>query len=353
MADDDAAIAAHERAGVLQPDNADYHFNRALCLLRAGRFSSGFDTLEWRWRSAAQTTAWRDPGVPLWDGRPLDGQTVLIWAEQGLGDSIQFSRYLQFIRDRGGRAVLEVQPELKALLAHCPLADAVSARDQDPTPPADFHVPMMSLPRLAGTTVDTCPPPTPLAPLPRRHRPDGWDRNLNIGLIWAGNPKHKRDAERSLPLAVLAPIGGVAGTALHVLQHGAARDQVQACGFAAQLTVHPETTDLLDAAGLIGMMDLIITVDTAHAHLAGTLGVETWVLLRYLPDWRWLRRREDSIWYPSVRLFRQKQDLDWQTVVAEIADHLSRRQGAAAPDQDIENTAPNRAIAGATPTPCT
>lgn len=321
----DRAIRAHDRGVLLRPDNGDYHFNRAVTLLLDGRFKAGFEAMEWRWRSAVQSTAWQDAGAAIWNGEELNGKSVLVWAEQGLGDSIQFSRYLRLVRDRGGRALLEVQPELAPLFMFSPLADAVFARGTDPLPDADYHIPMMSLPRIAASTIESVPAPTVFSGLPAPKSDRAWPDGFNVGLVWAGNPKHKRDRERSIPLPLLAPLAALAGVNLHVLQHGPARDQIDTCGFADRLIRHPETADFLEAAGLIQCMDLVITVDTSHAHLAGTLGIETWIPQRQVPDWRWLRKRQDSIWYPSVTLYRQDTRLDWQPVVDRVTADLGRR----------------------------
>lgn len=320
----DPAVRAHDRAILLAPDNADYQFNRALVLLLAGRFADGFSAFEHRWRSAAQTTAWREPGRALWDGRPLKGETVLVWAEQGLGDTLQFSRYLRFVRDRGGVPFLEVQPELAPLLRHCTLAAKVYARDRETPPLADFHVPMMSLPGLAGSTPDTVPAPISFSDLPRPWRSDGAGQIINVGLVWAGNPKHHRDRERSISLDALAPLAEIPGVRLHVVQHGTAQDQIGTCPFKDRLVRHSATAGFLETASLIAGMDLLVTVDTAPAHLAGTLGVKTWVLLSHVPDWRWLRHRPDCIWYPSARLYRQDRTRTWAPVITRVADDLSR-----------------------------
>lgn len=318
------AIRAYDRATLLAPDNADYQFNRALSLLLVERYAEGFEGFEHRWGSAAQTTAWREPGRAAWDGRPLKGQSVLVWAEQGLGDTLQFSRYLQFIRDQGGVPWLEAQPELTPLLRLCPAAERVYARGQEMPPVADFHVPLMSLPKLAKSTPDIVPPPVPFPRLPPPSAVGEAGRSINIGLVWAGNPKHHRDLERSIPLRAFAPLAKLTGLCLHIVQHGAARDQIETCGFEDRLVQHAPTADFLEAASLIRAMDLLITVDTAQAHLAGTLGVETWVLLSHVPDWRWSLHRSDSIWYPSVRLYRQDGRASWAPVITEIAKDLSR-----------------------------
>jgi hypothetical protein len=219
-------------------------FNQALCLLRNGQFQAGLDAMEFRWGSAAQTTAWRDYGLQLWEGQPLAGQTVLAWAEQGLGDTLQFTRYLRVIHQRGGRAQVAVQPELTTLFQLCPMVETVHTwhtNTNQATPAneaklADFHLPMMSLPRLADATVTSVPNPTPFLSLkPHKSifqkRPSASSRTVDIGLVWAGNPNHKRDHERSLPLARLAPLAQISGCRLHVLQHGPGRAQINHCSF--------------------------------------------------------------------------------------------------------------------------
>jgi tetratricopeptide (TPR) repeat protein len=320
----DRAIQAHDRAILMAPDNADYQFNRALAMLLAGRFTEGFEAFEHRWRSAAQTTAWRKPGHALWDGRALSGESVMVWAEQGLGDTIQFSRYLQFIRDQGGVPLLEVQPELAPLFRFSPLAAKVHARDREALSMADFHVPMMSLPRLAASTPDSVPAPISFQKLQASRLLDSDDDVLDVGLVWAGNPKHHRDRDRSIPLEAFSPLAELPAVRLHVVQHGGARDQLKTCSFKDRLVQHPETADFLEAASLIAGLDLLITVDTAHAHLAGTLGIKTWLLLSHVPDWRWLLDRADSIWYPSMRLYRQDRSRTWAPVIARVTQDLSR-----------------------------
>lgn len=320
----DQAIRALVRATLLSPKMPDYHFNKALVLLRAGRFSEGLKAFEWRWGSMSQLTEWQEPGRRLWDGRSLHGETVLVWAEQGLGDSVQFSRYLRLIRDRGGVPLLQVQPALAPMFQHSPLAEAVYAQEKDTLPAADFHVPMMSLPRLAASTPKDVPDPTPFPDLPPPAAIERVPGRINVGLVWAGNTNHRQDAERSIPLNALAGLTKLPSVQLHVLQHDDPGDQIATCGFTDGLVQYPTTPDILDAVAMIRAMDLVITVDTAYAHLAATLGVRTWILVNHVPDWRWLQDRSDSIWYPSVTLYHQDASRTWEPVIAEIAKDLAR-----------------------------
>lgn len=319
------SIRAHGKAVLLAPGNADYQFNRALMLLLSGDFANGFAAFEHRWRSRAQTTKWQEPGRALWNGRMLNGETVMVWAEQGLGDTLHFSRYMRLVTERGGTPHLEAQPELAPLLALSPEIGTVHARGRDTPPLADFHIPLMSLARLAEDTVDTVP-----TPLSFRGSPTPWIRKktkgvLDVGLAWAGNPKHHRDHERSIPLERLAPLADVANIRLHVVQHGEAVKQADDCSFRERLVFHPETRDFLEVGALVRSLDLMISVDTAIAHLAGTLGAETWILLPNVPDWRWLMHRADSIWYPGARLYRQDSSKTWEPVIARVAADLHRR----------------------------
>jgi len=323
-ADIAASIRAHDRAVLLAPHNADYQFNRALMVLLSGDFARGFAALEHRWRSKAQTTAWREPGRALWDGRRLNGETVLVWAEQGLGDTLHFSRYMRLITERGGTPQLEAQPELGPLLRLSPETGTVFARGEDPPPIADYHIPMMSLAQLAGHSPDSVPPPISFQDLPAPWIHSKTPDMLDVGLAWAGNPKHRRDHERSMRLEFLAPLAALANVRLHVIQHGEALEQIETCSFKDRLVIHPITRDFLETAALVRGLDLMITVDTANAHLAGTLGVETWILIAHVPDWRWLMHRSDSIWYPGARLYRQDRSRIWEPVIARVARDLSQ-----------------------------
>ena len=319
-----ASIRAHDRAVLIAPENADYQFNRALMLLLSGDFAGGFSALEHRWRSRAQTTAWRDAGRALWDGRELNGETVMVWAEQGLGDTLHFSRYMRLVLERGGTPHLEAQPELAPLLRLSPDTGTVHARGEKAPPTADYHIPMMSLARLYGDTREAVPPPVSF-----RDLPEPWIRSmtqdaLDVGLVWAGNPKHHRDHERSIPLELLAPLAELSNIRLHVIQHGEALGQTATCSFRDRLIFHPETRGFLKAAALVRGLELMITVDTVNAHLAGTLGVRTWVLLAHVADWRWLMHRSDSIWYPSVRLYRQDGSKSWEPVISRVAEDLAQ-----------------------------
>lgn len=247
-----------------------------------------------------------------WTGDDVRGKTVLLHAEQGLGDTLQFVRYAPAVAAMGARVVLAVQPSLVRLLQGTPGADAVVPVDGT-LPAFDVYLPLLSLPRLLGTALETIPQPLPYR-VPRRAAPD---ERLQVGLAWAGNPGFVLDRKRSVPAERLAPLAGVAGVAFHSLQLGEAR--VPGLAFASTLD---GIRDMADTAGRIAGLDLVIAVDTAVAHLAATMNTPVWLLSRFRGCWRWLRGREDSPWYPSIRVLRQERPEDWDGVVARVVAEL-------------------------------
>jgi tetratricopeptide (TPR) repeat protein/glycosyltransferase involved in cell wall biosynthesis len=327
----DGSIASFRQALARRPDYADAHFGAGLSLLLQGRLEQGFAEYEWRWRCPDIAVHARRCPQPQWDGGPLGGRTILLHAEQGLGDAIQFARYAPLVAARGGRVVLECQPELAALLWTLSGADQVVSRGEQ-LPPFDVHAPLLSLPYLLGTTLETIPAEIPYL----RADPDrvaawaahlamagGGDGGLRVGLVWAGNPAHKNDRRRSLTLDALRPLARVPGVRLFALQKGTAAGQTEAPPLGmALINLGPQLADFADTAAVIQQLDLVITVDTAVAHLAGALGRPVWVLLGSPPDWRWLWRGEDSPWYPTARLFRQERFGNWEGVIARVAAAL-------------------------------
>ena len=261
--------------------------------------------------------------MPLWAGEPLAGRTILVYAEQGLGDTLQFCRYLAVLAARGARVIFECPPKLMLLLETLTPRPELVPAPVDPAPAADFHIPLLSVPGLVGTTLETIPASPRYLTAPAAAR-ECWRQRLAplhprrlVGFVSQGNPKYKNDRNRSVAFAEWALLGSLPGVALVHLQHGAAAPP----GLAA-LDLGPEVGDFADTAGLVEELDLVITVDTSMAHLAGALGKSTWLLLPYAPDWRWLRDRSDSPWYPSVRIFRQPRPGDWPAVMAEVAAAL-------------------------------
>lgn len=297
----------------VRPNDVDAHLALAVSRLVQGDLARGLAELEWRWKRFA---------APRWDGAPLDGRRILLHTEQGFGDTIQFARYAPLVAERGGRVLLEVHPHLTRLFAGL-WPGVTVVRHGDPLPEHDAHCPLMSLPAAFGTTLDRLPPsgaylradPAEIARWRPRVEGDG---GLRVGLVWAGNPRHANDRNRSLPVAKLAPLLAVPGVRFVSLQTGDARAAVPT----GVTDLIEGVRDFADTAAILAQLDLLVTVDTAAAHLAGALGRPCWLLLPFAPDWRWLLDRSDSPWYASLRLFRQNRPGDWDTVAVTVAAAL-------------------------------
>jgi len=263
-----------------------------------------------------------------WDGEPFAGATLLVTRDQGYGDAIAFARYLPAVKARGGRVILETAPALAPLFAQLTAIDELRVVDEATihADPIDLHIPIWGLPGALRTELDTIPAAVPyLHPAPERRA--RWRRVLagtarrRIGIVWAGNPDHRNDHHRSCRLDDFAPLGGIDGVAWFGLQHGA-QGARRGCGTLEIEPLGPRIADFADTAAIVRELDLVITVDTAVAHLAGALGTPVWTLLPYAPDWRWLRERHDSPWYPTMRLFRQPRPGDWAAVIAAVGQAL-------------------------------
>lgn len=346
----DQAIEFFERALSVQPDNIEMHWNHGLALLTKGEFEAGWRKFEYRWHRPASTLVTRRFTVPQWLGdAPLDGQTILLHAEQGLGDTLQFCRYLPLVRARGAaRIILEVQPPLLTLMRDSfgaadvtvvPLSSTYPAGDD--LPAFETHCPLMSLPLALGTTLDTVPATMPYLTVdPARvarwsDRLGQRDGRTRIGLVWAGECRREipeaveTDRRRSIALAEFRPLLDVSGVHLISLQKGAPADQIKAPPFHETiLDVMPEITDFADTAALSSLLDLVISVDTSVAHLTGALGVPTWVLARRNGCWRWLYNRVNSPWYPGMRLYHQALTYVWDPVIARIVHDLGAVLGS-------------------------
>ena len=324
----DLAAESYRRVLALRPDHAEAHYNLAMALLEMGDLAAGHEVYEWRFAAGAVPA--RDGTLPLWRGEPLRGRTLLVWGEQGYGDVIQFARYVPLLARAGAQVIFEVHEPLRGLMAGVPGVDVVLARG-DALPPCDAQIPLMSLPRLFRTTLDTMPREVPYLHAPAaaierwRKRLAGTD-GLKIGLAWAGNPAQRNDRNRSMPLSACLPLlsAGGAGAAWFSLQVGEPAAQLTEIAAGNVVDLSPALTDFGETAAAMAALDLVVTVDTAVAHLAGALGRPAWVLLTFSPDWRWLRRREDNPWYPSARLFRQPRPGDWQAVAGRAAGELER-----------------------------
>ncbi|MCC7273312.1 MAG: tetratricopeptide repeat protein [Alphaproteobacteria bacterium] len=323
------AIDAFATAGRLDPQDALAHWNRSLVLLRTGRWSEGFATFEWRWRLPGRAPR---PGA-TWDGAPLDGRTLLLHAEQGMGDTIMCLRWLPAAVARArGRVLLAVQEPLQRL-ARATWPGLPLVEEGTPIPAHDVHLPLMSLPLLFGATPATLPPPVRFAVPPAGAAATAGgtaDGERRIGLVWAGRPSHPNDARRSCPPGFLAPLAAAAGCRFFSLQVPGARHAPAATIADLPPALRALTTDLgpalgdmADTAAALAALELIITVDSAVAHLAATQGVPTWMLASFVADWRWLEGRADSPWYPSLRLFRQERPHDWPSAIAAVAAALA------------------------------
>jgi tetratricopeptide (TPR) repeat protein len=329
----DEALISYERAISLKADCAEAHTNRAFALLLAGRYEEGWRALEWRWRGGYQKDGDRGFSQPLWLGEPLGERTLLLHAEQGLGDTLQFCRYVPLITG-GAKIVLEAQPALVRLMRSLP-GDAQVVASGDPLPPFDLHCPLLSLPLALGTQLDMIPANTPylsadLAGATRwRGRLAGLE-GLKVGIVWAGESRKgvaglaAIDARRSITLAAMARLGEVTGVSLVSLQKGEPARQAADPPTGMALVDHTaELTDFADTAALIDGLDLVISVDTSVVHLAGAMGKPVWLLNRYDTCWRWLIGRDDSPWYPSLRQFRQPAPGDWASVIEKVRHALA------------------------------
>ena len=321
------AIASFQRAQALRPQFAAALCNEGVAHLRQGDFVAGWRLFEWRHR-ALDARLVREYREPLWLGdQPLTGKTLLIHHEQGLGDTIQMLRYVPELAARGARVLIEVPAALEAL-ARSVAGEPVVVAEGLPLPPFDLQCPMMSLPLACGTTLATIPARMPyLAATPASRA--AWAARLGpatgrrIGLVWSGSPGHQNDRLRSIPLSLFAPLLKLSAE-FHALQREYRADDRQLLPQLGLRDWSPQLTSLADTAGLVDQLDLVITVDTAVAHLAGALGKPVWLLLPVPADYRWLLDRTDSPWYPTMQLYRQRAGGDWASVLDAVTTALLR-----------------------------
>jgi tetratricopeptide (TPR) repeat protein len=338
------SIAAHERVLSMRPDDADAHWNRSLMLLLSGQLEQGWDEYEWRWRVPEFKSPRRNFSQPLWSGQPLRGRRILLHAEQGFGDTIQFCRYAPLVASLGGRVILEAPPELHPLLHTLPGIEQFVIAGQS-LPDFDLHCPLLSLPRAFRTTLQTIPDAIPHL-RPAADQITRWKARLEfpkdrlrIGLAWAGSAANPNDRNRSLSLETLAPLADASDVAFYNLQTGPAAEAGRRGRRPFSFANDPLAfDDFADTAGLVANLDLILTVDTALAHLAGAMAAPVWLLLPFAPDWRWLLDREDTPWYPTMRLLRQPRLGDWGSIIrharSELENVLARLTKS--PDSFIE-----------------
>ena len=340
LGDHDSALTCYERALALRPDHASAHWNQALCLLETGRFDKGWAAYEWRWERATLKATRRTFAQPLWLGEtPIEGRTILLHSEQGLGDTLQFCRYAALVARLGATVILEVPAPLMRL---CARLDGVSVlvEEGQPLPPFDVHTPLLSLPLALGTTLETIPANIPYlfadvsrAEIWRERIAPLAQNRFRVGLVWAGGHRphvpelRKTDARRSMSLDQFRPLLEIDNVQCFSLQMGppaaqleALRDDPSLHGRIVDLT--GSIDDFADTADLIENLDLVISVDTSTAHLAAAMGKPVWILNRFDTCWRWLLERDDSPWYPSVRLFRQSSLGEWDPVIERVRQAL-------------------------------
>lgn len=321
-----ASIQCYEIALTSEPDFAWARFQLGVAQLASGIFSDGWKNYEARWKTPQFVSSARTLSQPQWKGEDLHGMRIFVYAEQGLGDTIQFARYIPMLKSCGAEVLLEVQPGLRRLLQNLDGANKIVVRGEE-VPPFDFQCPLMSLPLGFGTELESIPANVPYLKVPEeavRQWSGRLDSNkFRVGIVWSGNPKHTRERFRSIPLSTLAQLSRTAGTAFYSLQKGPGTSQLGTLdpGLCV-IDLDAEQMDFSDTAAIVANLDLVITIDTSVAHLAGAMGKPVWILLNSAPDWRWLKRGEGSAWYPSARLYRQTMAGSWDDVIARVQRDL-------------------------------
>ena len=319
------ALVKFRRSLSIDPESSHVRFHLGVAHLLLGEFTNGLPYYEERYNSDVMLK--REFPQPRWHGEPLAGERILLYAEQGLGDTLQFVRYVPMVAARGGRVVLEVQPKLRALLAELLGVEQIITTGETVSDIA-WQCPLPSMPFACGTELATIPAEIPYLKAEsarvRKWRELLNGSSFNVGLVWAGNPGRTGNGRfRSVPPEALRGLSHASSIALFSLQKGTGEDQVEKIRSLIPLRELPAPfDDFADMAAAIMALDLVITVDTSVAHLAGGLGRHVWILLPFVPDWRWMLHREDSPWYPTARLFRQSSPGSWETVIATVADAL-------------------------------
>jgi tetratricopeptide (TPR) repeat protein len=325
------AILLYRHIKEIDPDNAQADWNASLIQLRWGDFKDGWQRREARWKMPALSGTANYPKFPkpMWQGeRGIAGKTILVCADEGLGDTIQFVRYVPMLAALGARVILLPQESLYSLLSGLPGVSQCLPNLRGGLPAFDLHCPVMSLPLAFGTTLDSIPTSASYLPRPAEARVQAFEDRLGprdqlrIGLVWSGNSQHWNDHNRSIPLGTLSRIIVADATFLSLQKDPRPEDKAALRERADIIDLTEHLTDFNETAALIGCLDLVVTVDTSVAHLAGALGCPTWILLPSVPDWRWLLNRDDSPWYPTARLFRQTTARDYESVVDRVRTEL-------------------------------
>ncbi len=325
----DEAFAAYRLARATDPCCAAAEWNLALLEMLTGNFEAGWAGREARWKIPALSFHYPKFSQPKWLGKePIDGKTILINVDEGLGDTIQFARYVPMVAARGARVILSVQDALCPLLSDLPGVSQCLPLSTSARPAFDTYCPVSSLPLAFGTKLETIPSATPYLPAPAECRVQAWEERLGphdklrVGLVWSGNPIHDNDHNRSIPLRMLARILDVDTTFVSLQKDPRPDDKSTLLEHTEIVDLTAHLTDFAETAALVSCLDLVISVDTSIAHLAGALGLPTWILLPYMPDYRWLLDRDDSPWYPTVRLFRQNETREYECVLDSVRIEL-------------------------------
>ncbi|HYV39537.1 MAG TPA: tetratricopeptide repeat-containing glycosyltransferase family protein [Gemmataceae bacterium] len=347
----DDALACVETALRIEPELPLARWNRSVLWLLRGDFERGWPEYEWRWTHYAH--ARRQFAQPRWDGSPLHGRTILLYAEQGLGDSFHFIRYVPLVRERGGKVIMECPRPLRNVLAGCAGIDQLVATGAE-LPSFDVQAALLSLPSIFRTTMATIPRTVPylqanpelvdqwrrdlaiILPLPASGRGIGGEGIFKIGITWQTDPSHQEHT-RAMPLTQFAGLGRIPGVKLISLQKGPGTEQLADLGGAFEVMdlgarLDEKAGAFMDTAAIMKNLDLVISCDTAIPHLAGALGVPVWIALPFVPEWRWLLHREDSPWYPTMRLFRQTQLGRWDDVFERMAAELQAQLSVKSPN---------------------
>lgn len=320
----DEAIRIFNYCIKIQPENEKIRWDRALALLAKGDFINGFREYEYRWKLKDITP--RFFKQPLWDGASLGGKRIFLYTEQGLGDSIHFVRYASLVANMGGRVFLECQPELVSLFEGVEGIEKIISRNDIRIPDFDVQAPLMSLPWILKHSINDIPQRCPYISVESNDSFTVYSSPgtiLKVGIVWAGKSTHKNDHNRSVKVDPFLQLAAIPGVSLYSLQKGPQGRQIneKADGFFVRNMIS-STGSFVDTAQIMKQLDLIVSVDTAVVHLAGALNIPVWVLLPYNSDWRWMQNCEDSVWYPSMRLFRQKAANDWESVFKTVYSNL-------------------------------
>ena len=325
----DQAMAHLQKALLSEPESPDLHWNLSLAALQNGDQSTGWAEYEWRWKMPTFADFKRDFSQPVWRGEALIGRSLFVHTEQGFGDNIQFCRYVQMVSNKGGRVILECRPELKRLFGTLDGTETLVTLGEV-LPEFDFHIPLMSLPNVFGTTIDTVPSNVPYLSVPEEIDPDPriFEANgFKVGLVWAGSPTRVDNQKRSLLFSDLEPLFDVPGIDFFSLQVGAGKDELKKAKTGLITDLTDNILDFADTASILSQLDLLISVDTSVLHLAGALAKPAWGAMSSPTGFLWMDDREDSPWYPSLRLFRQTKPGEWGPVILSICEALVLEKG--------------------------